>query len=214
VTLPADVTSARLVIWDFDGVIKDSVDVKTRAFVDLFDWAGPDVQASVAAHHEANGGMSRFDKLPRYLEMAGESPTPERVATLCDEFSHRVLQCVVDAPWVPGVEEYLRTNPHQQQFALVSATPLPELEIILDRLALRRVFVAVHGAPMSKTEAVGHVLTRLGVQASESVFLGDALADQLAADTHGVPFVLRRHATNAAVFSDYNGPAFQDFSPA
>ena len=51
---------AKIVFWDFDGVIKDSVDVKTQAFIDLFDAYGSNVVQAVVAHHIKNGGISRF----------------------------------------------------------------------------------------------------------------------------------------------------------
>ena len=61
----------RFLFWDFDGVIKDSVDVKTCAFVSLFKNFGSEVLNQVVEHHEANGGVSRFEKMPLYLDWAG-----------------------------------------------------------------------------------------------------------------------------------------------
>ena len=42
---------AKIVFWDFDGVIKDSVDVKTQAFMELFDIHGSNVVQKVVTHH-------------------------------------------------------------------------------------------------------------------------------------------------------------------
>jgi len=210
--LPPELTGARLVFWDFDGVIKESVDVKTRAFVSLFDSAGPDVILAVQAHHESHGGMSRAEKIPLYLKMAGERPTPERVAKLCDRFGQAVFTQVVEAPWVPGAEKYLRTNPMAQLFALVSATPEPELLRIVEALNLRHVFRQVDGAPTTKTAAVRQGLHGLGIAARDSVFVGDAKADLAAANANGVPFVLREHATNRGVFTGYAGPVLTGFT--
>ena len=60
-----------LIFLDFDGVIKESVEIKTRAFVELFMAYGQDVASKVKKHHMENGGMSRFDKMPIYLKWAG-----------------------------------------------------------------------------------------------------------------------------------------------
>ena len=59
-----------LIFWDFDGVIKESVSVKTDAYLELFRPYGSDVCKQVKNHHLANGGMSRFDKIPLYLKWA------------------------------------------------------------------------------------------------------------------------------------------------
>lgn len=204
--------AARLVLWDFDGVIKESVDVKTRAFVRLFEAYGTSVTARVRAHHEANGGMSRVEKMPIYLGFAGEPPDETRVRTLCDRFGGLVRQAVIDAPWVPGAESWLRRNEHGQLFVLVSATPQAELEEIVGALNLRHCFADVFGAPTSKAEAVRFSLARYGVAPQSAVLIGDARADRDAAAGARVPFILRRHATNGEVFADYDGPAVRDLT--
>ncbi len=202
----------KLLFWDFDGVIKDSIDVKTTAFVRLFEPYGRQVADRVRLHHEANGGMSRFDKIPIYLRWGGEEPTPEKVQEYCDKFSNLVLQSVIDAPWVPGVEEYLRNNSRQQIFVLVSATPQEEIEHILQALHLRGAFASVFGAPVSKKEAIHTALKHYNVSARECLMIGDALADLEAAQDNQVPFLLRRHSTNNKVFEQYTGNSVEDFT--
>jgi phosphoglycolate phosphatase-like HAD superfamily hydrolase len=211
-TTIAAARTAKLVLWDFDGVIKESVDVKTRAFMRLFEPFGQAVVERVRAHHEANGGMSRLDKIPIYLEFSGEQPSAPRVRELCDRFSELVRQAVIDAPWVPGAETWLRRNTYEQLFVLVSATPQAELEDIVSALALRQCFADVFGAPTSKAEAVRLSLERYGVAPDDAVLIGDAGADRDAAAGAQVPFVLRRHASNGGVFADYRGPSVRDLT--
>ncbi|PKN70930.1 MAG: HAD family hydrolase [Deltaproteobacteria bacterium HGW-Deltaproteobacteria-12] len=204
--------SERIIFWDFDGVIKDSVDIKTHAFVQLFQPYGPYVAERVLKHHEANGGMSRFDKLPLYLRWAGEEPTEDRVKELCEKFSKAVLQSVIDAPWVPGAQEYIRTNPHLQIFVLVSATPQEEIEKIIQALGLAGSFAAVFGAPTSKKEAIRLTLSRYKIPPHQCLMIGDAIADWDAAMANEVPFLLRRHGTNEKVFENYTGNSVEDFT--
>ena len=201
---------ARLVFWDFDGVIKESVDVKTRAYVRLFEPFGADVARRVRAHHETHGGMSRFVKLPLYLGFAGVDADAARVAALLDEFHRLVQRAVIDSPWVPGAEEWLRRNAHSQLFVLVSATPQDELDEIVAALDLRSCFADVFGAPVDKQQAVRLSLERHAVAASAAVFIGDATADHAAAAAARVPFILRRHSSNAGVFATYRGASVRD----
>ena len=49
---------ARLVFWDFDGVIKESVAVKTEAFVQLFSPFGAEVAAALRIQY---GGSVKPD---------------------------------------------------------------------------------------------------------------------------------------------------------
>ena len=52
--------------FDFDGVLADSVEVKTLAFAKLFEEFGAGIQEKVVAHHRNHGGMSRYDKFRHY----------------------------------------------------------------------------------------------------------------------------------------------------
>jgi phosphoglycolate phosphatase-like HAD superfamily hydrolase len=203
---------AQLIFWDFDGVIKDSIDVKTDAFVNLFRSFGKDVMERVRKHHLANGGMSRFDKLPLYLLWAGQESTPARVDELCDQFSHSAFEGVIHSPWVPGAEQYLRSNSGRQIFVVVSATPQEELEQILHALDLSSCFASVFGAPVNKKHAIRESLKQHMLQPQHCLMIGDAYVDLEAAEANGVPFLLRRHRTNADVFGTYTGLHVKDFS--
>lgn len=202
----------KLIFWDFDGVIKDSVEVKTHAFVQLFQRYGPEVAKRVRAHHEANGGMSRFDKIPRYLEWGGDAATPELVDEYCQRFAQLVRQSVIDAPWVPGAEALLRNKPHGQIFVLVTATPQGEMEEILNDLNLRSCFAAIYGAPTSKIEAIRATLAACQIAPQHCMMIGDARADWDAAKANQVPFLLRLHGTNGQVFEHYTGDSVKDFT--
>ena len=74
-----DIGSFKLIFWDFDGVIKESVSIKTTAFVKLFENFGSEVTAKIKMHHEDHGGMSRFKKIPIYLRWANIAPTKSNI---------------------------------------------------------------------------------------------------------------------------------------
>lgn len=202
----------KLIFWDFDGVIKDSVEVKTRAFVKLFETFGNEFAERVREHHVTNGGMSRFDKMPLYLQWAGEKPSQHRVLEFCNQFGQLVMQGVINAPWVGGVESYLRVNLHRQIFVLVSATPQDELEEILQALDLTHCFEAVFGSPTRKKDAISLILATRGLGSYDCLMVGDARADLDAAKANQVPFLLRRHETNSNVFANYSGSSVKDFT--
>ena len=54
------------IIFDFDGVLVESVEVKTRAFAALYEKYGEDVVAQVVEYHLHHGGVSRFDKFRHF----------------------------------------------------------------------------------------------------------------------------------------------------
>lgn len=203
---------AHLVFWDFDGVIKESVDVKTDAFEELFQPHGVEVAARVRAHHEAHGGVSRFQKIPLYLAWAGVPVTAAVVEEFCGRFSDLVLQRVVDSPWVPGVREYLMAHHERQSFVLLTATPQSEIELIISKLDIGRLFRQVVGAPTKKSEAIARVMVDTGENPRRVLMVGDSETDLAAAEANGIGFLLRRTALNPAL-QDRNGISmFEDLA--
>ena len=198
--------------WDFDGVIKDSVAVKAQAFEWLFAPFGAEVAARVRRHHERNGGMSRYEKLPQYLRWAGQQDSAAEVSRYCELFSTAVQQAVIDSPWVPGAREYLQRNHGRQCCVLLSATPRAEMQAILTALDIVAWFREVHGAPTSKTEAIHSVLARWQCAPADALVIGDSDSDYAAARATGVEFLLRRTALNQHLQRAHAGLQCEDFT--
>lgn len=198
-----------VIFWDFDGVIKDSVAVKSVGFEQLFLPYGQPVASRVRQHHEANGGVSRFEKIPVYLGWVGLPVTADNVQKFCDQFSALVLQAVIDAAWVPGVREYLLARHGSQYFVLVTATPQKEIEAILHTLGIAHCFRQIYGAPTSKTTAIGDVLAHLKCQPAHALMIGDSDTDFDAAQANRVSFLLRRTPLNLALQKRHVGQMFE-----
>jgi phosphoglycolate phosphatase-like HAD superfamily hydrolase len=147
-----------------------------------------------------------------YLTWAGELASPAQVEAFCDRFSQAVLQEVIDAPWVPGVREYLLGYFTKQYFVLVTATPQEEIEQVLVALELEHCFREVHGAPTKKTSAIGEVLARQKCTPEQALMVGDAETDRQAAQANAVPFLLRRTPLNLSMQATNSGPMFDDLN--
>jgi len=201
----------KYIFWDFDGVIKNSVEVKSNAFVQMFESFGSDVAKKVKSHHEANGGMSRFDKLPIYLEWSGQSPSLILVDEYSEKFSVLVKEKVIESDWVPGVFEYILKNSYNQTFFLVTATPQSEIEEILESLQIRSYFCKVVGAPIKKDEAISVLLCENSIEPNETVMIGDSSSDYDAAIANCVPFILRRTNLNLILQENLSCLMIEDF---
>ena len=207
--IPHVLKAASVVFWDFDGVIKDSVTVKSVAFEKLFLPYGKTVADRVREHHEAHGGVSRHEKMPIYLRWACEPATTHQVNDFCERFSQLVLQAVVDSPWVPGVREYLDAGHAGQRFVLLTATPHGEIKQILHRLGILHCFLEVFGAPTPKADAISDVLRRWQCLPEQALVVGDSDTDFKAAESNQVAFLLRRTPLNKTLQQRYSGPTFE-----
>lgn len=179
------------VAFDFDGVLVDSVDVKTRAFAALYADDGPQVREAVVAHHLANGGVSRHIKLALYERLrTGTDPDPARVADLAERFAVLVKELVIAAPEMPGATELLRHLGEQLPLFVVSGTPEDELQDIVAARGWTAHFTAVLGSPADKAALLRGAASQVGVAPDAVVMLGDASTDRDGARAAGTRFVL------------------------
>ena len=188
--------------FDFDGVLADSVEVKTRAFAKLFEKFGKDIQAKVVAHHRNNGGMSRYDKFRYYYKEFLKRPLPEEeFRNLCERFSRLVVDEVVAAPEIKGVRVFLEKCHMASPCFVVSATPEEEIREIVKRRDLHEYFLNVVGAPASKKENLQKLLEIYNLVPEQCVFFGDAESDYRAATICRVNFI--------AILPNENAPLLQ-----
>ena len=206
-----DIKQYKTIFFDFDGVIKDSVEVKTQAFVKLFECYGQDVVDKVRQHHLSNGGMSRYKKIPLYLKLSKQMVDDRQVDKFAEIFSQMVTREVIESPWVPGIIDYLRKNSYRQKFIIISATPQNELLKIIESLQLNNYFRDVIGTPTTKVNAIEVSIKKYKDRSIDCLMIGDAHADLDAAESNGVPFLLRLHHLNRDLFVDYKCKTIEDF---
>lgn len=194
-----------LIILDFDGVILESVEVKTEAFRRLFSFASEHVEEIVKFHRE-NGGMSRFEKFRYFYRNVLKEPlSDEQYEYLCNRFSELVFDGVLNSPFVPGSIDFLQYFSTKTSLFLVSATPFTELDNILTQRDLHHYFKAIYGSPQPKQECIAEILSDTGCPEDDAIFVGDALNDYKAAKTAGVRFIGRVRPSSTNVFIDKKG---------
>ena len=204
--------SNRVVLFDFDGVIKDSVSVKSDAFELLFTEFGTEISTRVREHHEANGGMSRFEKFPLYLSWAGITPTDSLIEVCTDQFSKLAKQKVIDSEWVAGVEGFLIDNSNKHKMFVVTATPQSEIEEILKALEIFDYFFEVIGSPIKKSEAISRLINKYQLNPEMTVMIGDSMPDYLAASHNNIEFILRNTELNTEMQKTLQCKMIDDFT--
>jgi HAD superfamily hydrolase (TIGR01549 family) len=194
-----------LVILDFDGVILESVSVKTEAFRTLFSFV-PEHVDEIVQFHKDNGGMSRYDKFQYiYENILKKDLTREKFEELSEKFSAIVFKEVIKAPFVPGAQEFLVTYHSKIPLYVVSATPEEELILIIQKRGMSHYFRKVFGAPRKKTECITEILKLTGSPPESILFIGDAKNDFEAARTAGVRFIGRIKPGDENRFSGLTG---------
>ena len=178
-----------IIIYDFDGVICDSVNIKTEAFVELYLSYGKEVQQTVKEYHLANGGISRYEKFRYFQEtLLGQSTNQEQINALANQFSLLVKQKVIASNYVPGVIDFLKANEGKKQF-ICTGTPQNEIVDIVEQKGIKSFFYDIYGSPRTKIEIIQIIMEKYSAHPSDCIFFGDALTDYEAAKACSIPFI-------------------------
>jgi beta-phosphoglucomutase len=192
-------------ILDFDGVILESVEVKTEAFRALFS-DSPDHVDEIVEYHRENTGVSRFDKFRHIYASILHRDLPDREFNrLCTGYHDLVIGGVLAAPFVQGAEEFLERFFRRIPLYVVSASPEGELGDIIVKRHMTQYFRGVYGAPLRKVDGIRNILAQERLDPSRALFVGDALNDYRAAREAGVPFAGRIHPGETDRFTGKEG---------
>ncbi len=188
----------KAIFFDFDGVILESADIKTDAFLELFN-DHPQHLDAIKNYHLRHMGVSRFKKFEWiYKELFHQPLDEETNKNLGDRFSDIVLKKILAAPYVPGAIELLENVYRRSSCFIASGTPQNELEVIVMERNIAHYFAEVFGSPATKTEIVETVLEKCNLERSNCWFVGDAISDYDSARATGLTFVARNTASMSA----------------
>lgn len=172
-----------LIVFDCDGVILESVDVKTQAFARIGEEFGPEARDRLVAHHQMYGGVSRYKKFEwLYEEVLGRAISEAELEALGEKFAAYAYDEVMRCPLVPGVQEVLDRWHNRAPMYVASGAPHAELVQILTARGLNRYFVGIQGSPPGKAEVLRGIVAEAGVHPADAIMIGDATTDQYAAE--------------------------------
>ncbi len=180
------------IILDFDGVLAESNQAKSRAFEDFFALY-PSHAEAMRAYHLEHYATSRMAKFAYYVnELMGRPEDNTLLETMIAQFSGLVKERVIAAPDVPGAREFLEEFSRRIPLYISSVTPQDELREIVELRGVEAYFKEVFGnPPVQKAEAIREILVREGLEPSQAVFIGDSASDYQATLATGVEFIGR-----------------------
>lgn len=200
----------KYIFFDFDGVLAESVNIKTEAFREMYLKSGKEFAQKVVDHHLANGGISRYEKFKIYNgEWLGEELTSEREKELAEQFSNLVVEGVVNSPEVDGTSQFLKSSSQYKKY-IITGTPTTEIRPILEKRNIAHFFEEAYGSPQKKDNWVKEIIKKENIATEECVFVGDALADFEAAESNNITFILRETEEGKKLFENFKGFRIKD----
>lgn len=187
----------RLVVFDLDGVVVDSNELKVECMREALAEFGTELVGPYIHEFRRTFGRTRrehFLSFHRY-HLGGEEATGERFETFYQRYAGGYAELLAErypkAPLCPDADVLVRSlSARGLPLYVATGTLTAEAERVLDGHGLAGEFRAVLGGDEPKARRLSTALAAVGAAPGEAVLLGDSRQDLLAAQTVGMGFVL------------------------
>lgn len=178
------------ILFDFDGVILDSMKIKGDGFIELFKKYPQNSLQALEAYHYANGGISRFEKIRYFFNSILHKPiSDQKIADLAEHFAQIIAKRLfernnlIDETITFIQDNYLHYNCH-----IVSGAEHQELNALCNHFGIAHYFKSIEGSPTKKSELVHTLLQTYHYHPDETILIGDSINDYKAAKTNHILF--------------------------
>jgi phosphoglycolate phosphatase-like HAD superfamily hydrolase len=192
------------VLFDFDGVILNSMPIRDWGFCKLFEEYPQEQINRLLEYHQQNGGLSRYVKIRYFFNHILNQEIPQdKVQDLADRFSTLVKERLCDPRLLINTTHlFIEKNFSNYNFHIVSGSDEKELLEVCDRLGISRFFVSIHGSPIPKDNLVAAIIRNNAYEPFETILVGDSINDYEAA------------VRNDIRFCGFNNPGLKDIGTA
>jgi len=180
------------IVFDFDGVLAETNEIRFQGFADLFKDIPADEMSRFMEFVKTNGGLSRYGKIRHlYDDILGQPLSENQLLVLAGRYSELVAERIIAADPVPGSLEFLAGYGDDFEFAVVSGSDQGELRQVCQARGINRYFRAILGSPTEKAENLAQLLTAQAWDRQACLYVGDSLNDCEAAAEAGIGFIGR-----------------------
>ncbi len=203
----------KVFVFDFDGIILESVPIKDQAIYHLFENIKQTERELVLDLHRQNPGINRRDRIRMLLTqgLGQKEVSPDLLNGLLMRFTSLVSDGLMECPEVPGVRKFLDEICQQKPCYVVSAAPRDEVRAVAEARGFSEYFLDILSTPPAKAEHLKKIIKQEMVQPESVLFIGDKISDYNAAKKAGTVFLGRICALNPTFFSD-GTQTFLDFN--
>jgi len=180
----------RNILFDFDGVILDSMPVRDSGFEEIFSDFDDKLVEQLLDYHNKNGGLSRYVKIEYfYNEILGKKISEKDIQNYAKNFSEIMKKKLTNRGYlIPETLDFIKNNFKKYNLHVVSGSDDKELRFLCKELDISTYFKSIHGSPVHKNKLVERVLSNNSYVKDETVLIGDSVNDCEAADVNGIDF--------------------------
>jgi HAD superfamily hydrolase (TIGR01549 family) len=178
------------IIFDFDGVILNSVPTKTEAFRKLFETFSREEVQKLLDYHIENGGVSRYLKIKYFFEkILHQVISEEEIQSYAHRYSELTKEELINPKYlIEDAVNFIQQNSQKYNMHIASGADEQDLQYICKKLDLRKYFLSISGSPIKKADIVSKILSDNKYIQQETILIGDSINDHEAAHLNGIKF--------------------------
>jgi len=178
------------ILWDFDGVILDSMPVKEYGFREIFKEFDNNLVNKLLEYHNKNGGLSRYVKIRYfYEELLGQDIVDDEVNKIANNFSIIMKEELSNKKYlIEETIEFIKDNYSKYNFHIVSGSDQTELRFLCKELDIEKYFISIYGSPIHKNDLVKNLLIKKDYKQNETILIGDSINDYEASRINNIDF--------------------------
>ncbi len=180
----------KTILWDFDGVILDSMKFRDWGFEEIFKDYDKSLVEKFLNFHRENAGLSRYVKIRFFFEdLLKESIEEERVLEYAKKFSVLMKQELTSPKnLILDSLDFIKKNHQKYNFHIVSGSDHEELRFLNKELGIGKYFMSIHGSPTPKKQLVSNLMEEYQYNTDETCLIGDSINDYDAAIVNNIKF--------------------------
>ncbi|SKB36657.1 Phosphoglycolate phosphatase, HAD superfamily [Salegentibacter holothuriorum] len=178
------------ILWDFDGVILDSMPVREYGFKKVLEKYPTREVNLLLDFHKVNGGLSRYVKFRYFFkEIRKEDVSEEKLSNLAKSYSDIMRKKLVSKNnLILETINFIKENKSNFNMHIVSGSDNNELNFLCDKLIISQYFKSIEGSPTPKIELVRSLIKRYGYAPENICLIGDSMNDFEAANLNSIDF--------------------------
>lgn len=178
------------ILWDFDGVILDSMPIRDYGFTKIFESYPEELLEEFIKYHRLNGGLSRFHKIKYFYNiLLNKEIIEEQILEYADKFTIIMKEQLTNKKYlIQDSVDFIKLNHKNYNFHIVSGSEHNELNYLCEKLDLTEYFLSINGSPTPKNDLVKNLLEKEQYRKEETILIGDSVNDYQAAKENFISF--------------------------
>ncbi len=178
------------ILWDFDGVILDSMPIRDYGFRKIFEEFDKNSIEELIKYHRLNGGLSRFHKIMYfYNTLLKKEISENKIQEYADKFTVIMKEQLANKKYlIQDSIDFIKSNHKNYNFHIVSGSEHHELNYLCQKLDLVDYFLSINGSPTPKKDLVKNLLEKEKYKKEETILIGDSVNDFDAANVNAIDF--------------------------